>query len=225
MIGVVRRTRGEHEQPLAPRLAQEGDRVGRHVHVANAARGRACRSSGAARRAPAPAARNVVSHVSSEPQGIVRRASSPQAPSSPSSSPANSIGTPGVVICRPTPTRCRSGVPAIVRKRATSWLSSRFQECSAACHGHAGSELAHRRDGCRAVELRDADRDAPELLLLLGVRIVPPQPRPERAHEAGVVHDAVPAAHREVGAEVVSVLGDEQVRRRSARASSARRRG
>ena len=52
------------------------------------------------------------SQVSGRSHGIVRRASSPQAPSSPSSSPAKTIGTPGSVIWSPSPTSCRSREPA-----------------------------------------------------------------------------------------------------------------
>jgi len=69
-----------------------------------------------------------------------------------------------------------------------------------------------QRERCDAVELRYADRDPPELLLLLRVRVVPQEPGPERAEEAGVIHDALPAADGEVGPEIVTVLGDEQSR-------------
>ena len=117
---------------------------------------------------------------------------------------------PGSVICRPTPTRCRSGVPAIVRKRAVSWLSSRFHELSTASHGTPARKRRSASTAASPRQLRDAGRDAPELLLLLGLGVVAQEPRPERAQEAGVVHDAVPAAHAEVGPEVVAVLGDQQ---------------
>ena len=70
-----------------------------------------------------------MSQRSGRSQGIVRLASSPQSPSSPTSSPANTIGTPGVVICSPIPTTRRSREPAMVLKRGVSWLSSSGQEC------------------------------------------------------------------------------------------------
>ncbi len=101
-------------------------------------------------------------------------------------------------------------MPAIVRKRAVSWLSSRFHELSTASHGTPARKRAERVDRRLARQLRDAGGDPPELLLLLGLGVVAEEPRPQRAQEAGVVHDAVPAAHAEVGPEVVAVLGDEE---------------
>ena len=75
---------------------------------------------------------------------------------------------------------------------------------------HAGAKAAQGGDCRGAVQARHPHRDAPELPLLLGMRIVAQQPRPERAQEAGVVHHPVPAADGEVGTEVVPVLGDQQ---------------
>ena len=74
--------------------------------------------------------RSSVSQLSGRDHGIVLRASSPHSPSSPISSPANTIGTPGLVICSPTPTSCRSRDPATVRNRAVSWLSRIAHEWS-----------------------------------------------------------------------------------------------
>ena len=45
---------------------------------------------------------------------------------------------------------------------AVSWLSSSVQEWSTRLPGHAGAERAHRGDGGRARQARQADRDAPE---------------------------------------------------------------
>src|SRR5207248_2391622 len=59
---------------------------------------------------------------------------------------------------------------------------------------HAGAKAAQGGDCRGAVQARHPHRDAPELPLLLGMRIVAQQPRPERAQEAGVVHHPVPAA-------------------------------
>ena len=203
--------RREHEQLLAARLAQERDRVGRTRARSGCRRGRARslerRSAVSAR----TCSRNAVSQLSSASHGIVRRASSPQAPSSPSSSPAKSIGTPGSVICSPRPTRCRSARacdrPEARRVVAVEQVPRVDRPTPTA---RPARNALQRRHGGLAVEARHADRDAPELLLLLGVGVVAQEPRPERAQEAGVVHDAVPAARAEVGAEVVPVLGDQQ---------------
>ena len=131
----------EAEQPLLARLAQVGDRVVVDVRVADPAprerRARAAQVRAGARYAVEE--RGVP--VPGRSHGIVRRASSPHAPSSPSSSPAKTIGTPGVVICRPTPTRCRSREPpTTVRKRAVSWLSSSVHEWSTDAPRDAGAE-------------------------------------------------------------------------------------
>ena len=111
-----------------------------------------------------------MSHASRASQGIVRRASSPQAPSSPSSSPAKSIGTPGSRHLQADADEvARRATPAIVRKRAVSWLSSRFQECSTVSHGTPARKRRTRATQLGAVELRHAGGHAPELLLLLGL--------------------------------------------------------
>ena len=56
-------------------------------------------------------------------------------PLEPGSSPAKTIGTPGMVIWIPIPASWASREPLTVRKRAVSWLSSRFQEWTIDCHG------------------------------------------------------------------------------------------
>ena len=214
--------RGETEQSFVARLAQVRDRVVADVDVADAAaRERGAR--GAARPGARYASRSSASHASGPSHGIVRRASSPHSPSRPSSSPANIIGTPGVVICRPTPTSCRSRVPTTVRKRAVSWLSSSFHECSVDARARRRGTARMRRRRLRPVEARAAGR-SPEMSALLGQRRR--AATPHRAQEAGVVHDAVPAAPRGRGGS------RGRARRRAARprgsrsrARSARHRG
>ena len=153
-----------------------------------------------------------MSHVSGRSQGIVRRASSPHAPSRPSSSPAKTIGTPGSVICSPIPTSCSPREPETVRKRAVSWLSSTFQECSSDCQGtparnaciESAAARPSRRGSATCVLQKDVSSSS-------GSSPSTPQPPPDRPQEAGVVHRPVPAAAGQVTAEVVAVLRDEQV--------------
>ena len=130
---------GEAEEPLVSRLAQVRDHVVVDVGEADARRGRARRASGAARSGGGTRHEARRPSVSSRSHGIVRRASSPHSPSSPSSSPAKIIGTPGLVICRPTPTSCRSREPAIVRKRGRV-VAVEDQPTSG-----AGTATGHRR--------------------------------------------------------------------------------
>ena len=208
---IVGGARREAEQPLVARLAEKAIASAGHVHVADAAAGERRRSSGAARssartlleerRVPAssdaPRASCGARPRPTRPRARARRRRRPSARPA-----ASSAGR-----------RRRGGaraVPAIVRKRAVSWLSSRFHEWSTDSHGTPARNARIAATDGSPSRLRHADRDAPELLLLLGVGVVAQQPRPERAQEARVVHDAVPAARAEVGAEVVPVLGDEQ---------------
>ena len=131
---IVGRPRGETQDALDPRLAQVGDRVVGEVHVANApTRQRVART--AQRNQPPVLASSTSSHCAGSSHGIVRRASCPVVPWSPSSAPAKTIGTPGVVICKPTPTICRGREPATSPKRGVSCVSSSSHECSDASHG------------------------------------------------------------------------------------------
>ena len=70
-------------------------------------------------------------------------------------------------------------MPAIVRKRATSWLSSRVHEWSVASHGTPARKRAIAATVSTPLDARHADRDAPELVELLGVGIVTQEPGPE----------------------------------------------
>ena len=132
-------------------------------------------------------------------------ASSPQPPSRPISSPANTIGTPGVVICSPTPTRWRSRDPETVRKRAVSWLSSSVHECRTDRQGTPARNARMVATACRP---SNRGAGAPEERVV--VEAVSPQPPPGGSQEARVVHHSVPAAGAEIVPEVVPVLGDQQ---------------
>ena len=102
-----RRARPEAVAPARERRARRDrassrprPRVGRRSRRRRRAhsgsrRARARGFGGAARTAFGSASSSSASHVSSCDHGIVRRASSPHSPSRPSSSPANTIGTPG----------------------------------------------------------------------------------------------------------------------------------
>ncbi len=57
-------------------------------------------------------------------------------PSTPTSSPAYTIGVPGRVNCSTAP-RCWARRPATLRSRGVSWLSMRFIEACRAGHGIA----------------------------------------------------------------------------------------
>ena len=92
--------------------------------------------------------------------------------------------------CRSAPCRgCRSSI----------------HEWSTAGQATPGAERAHRLDGLAAVEPRRGRVE--ERVVTEGVRAQPP---PDRAEEAGVVHDAVPATAAQVAAGVVTVLRDDE---------------
>ena len=160
-------------------------------------RARARRSSGEARSGDGTARAAVESQVSGASQGIVRRASSPHSPSSPSSSPAKTIGTPGVVICRPDADElalARAGHGAKARRVVAVEQRPRVER---RLPRHAGAERAHRRRRSAAPSMRgtpdgEPQKDSPQLVR----RVVAAQPRPDRPQEARVVHRPVPARRR-----------------------------
>ena len=125
-------------------------------------RARARRSSAAARSAAGTVEQLVGPSVSGASHGIVRRASSPHSPSSPSSSPAKTIGTPGVVICRPTPTSWRSREPATVRKRACRGCRGAPTSAASTATGHRPGTRASRATIAAPLERAAADGHAPE---------------------------------------------------------------
>ena len=185
-IGVVRRARCEAEQ-RARRASRGGTRSRRSetCDVADAAaRQRVLERRSAISRAVLVEQRRVPG-VAALPHGIVRRASSPHSPSRPSSSPAKIIGTPGVVICRPTPTSCRSREPVTVRKRGVSWLSSSVHECSVDCHGTPARNARIDATVCSPREA--AAPGSPSRTGRARTRFVA-QPPPDRPQEARVVH-------------------------------------
>ena len=114
------RARGQAEEPLARDFAQVGDRVGPDEGIPDAA---------------ARERRTRAAQLDQPPvrlHGIVRLPSSPHLPSSPISSPASSIGTPGIVICIPTRRDAGRREGTTDAKRGVSWLPSSVQEWSTA---------------------------------------------------------------------------------------------
>ena len=152
------------------------------------------------------AARVVRSQSSGRCHGIVRRESSPLTPSSPISSPAKSIGTPGRVNCRPAATRCTAASPpTTVRIRAESWEPRMFQLDAVARQPSVPCQARSVSTTRRAVASGDRHRPAEGA----GGRRRVAQPRPHRPREAGVVHRAVPAVAVDVAGRVVVVLADD----------------
>ena len=159
-----------------------------------------------------------------ELQGIVRRASSPHAPSRPSSSPAKSIGTPGQ---SSSAARCRRGgaraMPATVREAGgVVAVEQRSTSGATDSHGTPARKRAHRRDRRRRRRGVGTPTGMPQnCSLLLRVGVVAEQPGPERAQEARVVHRRRASRRaREVGRGSRGRARRRAARRRPARASS-----
>ena len=222
---LVRRARGEHEQLLVARLAQERDRVGRHVHVADAAAGERVARAAQRDEARAPARGRPC------PRSLGRSTASCAARPRPRRlrARARRRRTASARRASSSAARCRRGaarrVPAIVRKRAVSWLSSRFHEWRTASHGTpARNRRIAATDGSPS-RLGTPTGMPQNCSCCSGSGSSRSSHVQSGRRKPGVVHDAVPAARAEVGAEVVPVLGDQQSRRRPARAPTSRPRG
>ena len=101
---LVGRPGGVHEHRLVRRLAHEGDGVVAGGDEAHAAAAQRVDVRGAGRSTARYVASRSWSHVDSS-HGNGWRPASDVLPPTPTSSPANTIGTPGIVSSSPTPTR------------------------------------------------------------------------------------------------------------------------
>ena len=153
------------------------------------------------------AVRVVRSHSSRRCHGIVRRESSPLTPSSPISSPAKSIGTPGRRELQPRRDPVHRRVTAHDGADPGGVVGA--EDVPARRRSPASRACPARRGGCRrprAPPRRGTGTGRPNGARRRG-RVA--QPRPHRPGEAGVVHRAVPAVAVDVAGRVVVVLADD----------------
>ena len=153
---VVRRARGEAEQPLAARLAQIRDRVVGDVRVPDAAaRERVARAAQRDRARGTRARSFVVPGRRARSHGIVRRASSPHSPFE-----AELVAGEDHRHARRRHLQADADDAAArasrstVRKRGVSWLSSSVHELSAASHGTPARKARITRNGLGAAVRR-----------------------------------------------------------------------